>query len=115
MIKSSWVLVVTADVDADIEADWNEWYDRTHAPDALACPGVRHCTRLATEEPARLHGLEARPGEKGRAYVAIYEVDGPHVQATREFMAMRGWDRFAGKVRSSTRCYKVRGQKFPPG
>ena len=34
------LLVVTAEVDAEIEAEWNRWYDEVHLPDALACPGV---------------------------------------------------------------------------
>ena len=35
------LLIVTAEVDASVEADWNRWYDDVHLPDALACPGVR--------------------------------------------------------------------------
>ena len=34
------LLIVTAEVDASVEADWNRWYDDVHLPDALACPGV---------------------------------------------------------------------------
>ncbi|MEA2813650.1 MAG: hypothetical protein QOI93_1347, partial [Rhodospirillaceae bacterium] len=32
------LLIVTAEVDASVEADWNRWYDDVHLPDALACP-----------------------------------------------------------------------------
>src|SRR5882672_8888743 len=35
------LMIVTAEVDASVEADWNRWYDDVHLPDALACPGVR--------------------------------------------------------------------------
>ena len=35
------LLIVTAEVDAAIEGDWNRWYDTVHLPDALRCPGVR--------------------------------------------------------------------------
>src|SRR5262245_56982660 len=35
------LLIVTAEVDASVEADWNRWYDEVHVPDVLACPGVR--------------------------------------------------------------------------
>ena len=103
---------VTVDVDADIEADWNVWYDTVHAPDALACPGVRNCVRLVDERPARVRGMEARGGDNGRAYIAIYEVDGPHVLETKEFQAMRGWAQFADKVRSTTRCYRTHRREF---
>ena len=34
------LLIVTAEVDAEVEADWGRWYDEVHLPDALACPGV---------------------------------------------------------------------------
>ena len=34
------LLIVTAEVDAEVEADWSRWYDEVHLPDALACPGV---------------------------------------------------------------------------
>ena len=34
------LLVVTARIDPEREAQWNEWYDNVHLPDALACPGV---------------------------------------------------------------------------
>ena len=34
------ILVVTAEVDAEIEVAWNRWYYEVHLPDALACPGV---------------------------------------------------------------------------
>ena len=34
------LLIVTAEVDAAIEAEWNRWYDTVHLPDALKCPGV---------------------------------------------------------------------------
>ncbi len=113
MIGSDWLLVVTVDVDADIEAEWNTWYDTVHAPDALACPGVRNCTRLVDERPARVRGMEARAGDNSRAYTTINEIDGPHVVETKEFQAMRGWAHFADKVRSTTRTYRVRGREFP--
>ena len=35
------LLIVTAEVDATVEAEWNRWYDTVHLPDAL---GVRECS-----------------------------------------------------------------------
>ena len=35
------LLIVTAEVDPAVEAEWNRWYDTIHLPDALKCPGVR--------------------------------------------------------------------------
>ena len=34
------LLIVTAEVDSEVEAEWSRWYDEVHLPDALACPGV---------------------------------------------------------------------------
>ena len=45
------LLIVTAEVDAEIEADWNRWYDDVHLPDALACPGVLSGRRYVSEGP----------------------------------------------------------------
>ena len=33
------LLIVVAEVDAEVEAEWNRWYDEVHLPDALRCPG----------------------------------------------------------------------------
>ena len=38
--KTEGDLVVTVEVDASVEAEWNRWYDAVHVPDVLACPGV---------------------------------------------------------------------------
>ena len=42
------LLIVTAEVDTAVEADWNRWYDDVHLPDALACPGVLAGRRYVT-------------------------------------------------------------------
>ena len=42
------LLVVTAEVDPEVEDEWNRWYDTVHVPDVLACPGVRRGQRFAT-------------------------------------------------------------------
>ena len=34
------LLIVTAEIDASVEASWNKWCDEEHLPAALACPGV---------------------------------------------------------------------------
>ena len=42
------LLIVTAEVDADVEEAWNRWYDDVHLPDALACPGVLSGSRYVS-------------------------------------------------------------------
>src|SRR5262245_20039592 len=67
------LLIVTAEVDATVEADWNRWYDTVHLPDALKCPGVLRGRRYVatgeiTESAAgktELHD-DLRAGQSGR-------------------------------------------------
>jgi hypothetical protein len=97
------LLVVTAEVDAEVEADWNRWYDEVHLPDALACPGVlsgrRYLSSGEISESDRGQGRRT----KARLYTTVYELDSPAAVTTKEFAAMRGWSRFAPHVRSQTR------------
>ena len=85
------LLIVTAEIDAEVETDWNQWYDTVHLPDALACPGVLRGRRYA------------QSGEVGKVYVTVYELAGPEAVTTPEFQKMRGWYQFAPHVRSTTR------------
>lgn len=97
------LLIVTAEVDAEVEADWNRWYDEVHLPDALACPGVLSGRRyLSSGQIAESERGQSR-GRDARLYTTVYELASPEAVATPEFTAMRGWDRFAPHVRSQTR------------
>jgi hypothetical protein len=97
------LLIVTAEVDASVEADWNRWYDDVHLPDALACPGVLSGRRYVTSGDVS----ESDRGQSRRTatnlYTTVYELESPAAVTTREFAAMRGWARFAPNVRSQTR------------
>ena len=97
------LLIVTAEVDAEVEAEWNRWYDAVHLPDALACPGVLRGRRYATageiSESDRGQGRRTA----ARLYTTVYELASPDAVATPEFAAMRGWGKFAPHVRSQTR------------
>lgn len=97
------LLIVTAEVDDAVEAEWSRWYDEVHLPDALACPGVRAGRRYcsAGEISESDHGQTRRT--RARLWTTVYELDSPAAVETREFNAMRGWDRFAPHVRSQTR------------
>jgi hypothetical protein len=96
------LLIVTAEVDPTVEAEWNRWYDAVHLPDALKCPGVRRGRRYVTtgEISESSRGQTARTAT--RIYTTIYELDGPEATATPQFQAMRGWHQFAPHVRSRT-------------
>ena len=69
------LLIVTVEVDAAIEAEWNRWYDTVHLPDALKCPGVRRGRRYvsAGEVSETTHGKTERQSK--RIYTTIYELD----------------------------------------
>ena len=104
------LLIVTAEVDASVETDWNRWYDDVHLRDALACPGVlagrRYLTSGEISESDRGQGRHS----PARLYTTVYELESPAAVETREFAAMRGWGRFAPHVRSQTRIVvAVRG------
>lgn len=97
------LLIVTVEVDAEIEADWNRWYDDVHLPDALACPGVLAGRRyLSSGEVSESDRGEQRR-LRTRLYTTVYELDAPSAVETKEFAAMRGWGRFGPRVRSQTR------------
>jgi hypothetical protein len=96
------LLVVTAEVDQAVEAEWNRWYDTVHVPDVLRCPGVRGGRRyvVSGEISESTHGKVERTAR--RIYTTIYELDSPAATTTPEFQAMRGWHQFAPHVRSRT-------------
>lgn len=96
------LLIVTVEVDPEVEAAWNQWYDTVHLPDALRCPGVRRGRRYVSR--GDISETTAGRTEKvaRRVYTTIYELDGPAATATPEFQAMRGWYQFAPHVRSRT-------------
>ncbi|MBV8398159.1 MAG: hypothetical protein JOZ17_05415, partial [Acetobacteraceae bacterium] len=45
------LLIVTATVDSQVEDAWNRWYDETHLPEIVACPGFRSGQRYVTTAP----------------------------------------------------------------
>ena len=96
------LLIVTAEIDPAVEAEWNRWYDTVHLSDALKCPGVRRGRRYVSsgEISERTAGTTERTTR--RIYTTIYELDSPDAIATPEFLAMRGWYQFAPHIRSRT-------------
>jgi hypothetical protein len=97
------LLIVTAEIDAEVEADWNHWYDTVHLPDALACPGVLRGRRYVQSGPATQSDRGTSSPSPAKAYTAVYELAGPEAVTTPEFQKMRGWYQFAPRVRATTR------------
>ena len=96
------LLIVTAEVDPEVDTEWNRWYDEVHLPDALSCPGVRRGQRYVSigEVSESVRGTSTKA--KTRIYTTVYELDSPDAIATPEFQAMRGWYQFSPHVRSRT-------------
>ncbi len=97
------LLIVTAEVDAAVEAEWNRWYDNVHLPDALACPGVLSGRRYVTATPVAESDRGQSRRTPAKLYTTVYELQSPAAVETPEFTAMRGWAHFAPHVRSQTR------------
>lgn len=108
-MSANCLLIVTAEVDAEVEADWNRWYDEVHLPDALACPGVLSGHRYVTARPLAESDRGERRRRDVRLYTTVYELASPEAVDTPEFAAMRGWAEFSPRVRSETRVVATIG------
>jgi len=97
------LLIVAAEVDAEVETDWNHWYDTVHLPDALACPGVLRGQRYVQSGEASQSDRGTSSRTAAKVYITIYELAGPAAVTTPEFQKMRGWYQFAPHVRATTR------------
>jgi hypothetical protein len=96
MSLPDYVFIVDAEVDAEVEAAWNHWYNAVHLPEITACPGFRQSARYVSERDGIRH------------YVALYDVDGPNALDSPEFQNRRGWREFSGRVRWTSRlCRRI--------
>lgn len=69
------LFIVQLEVDADVEDEWNEWYNTVHLPEVMeASPAIRKATRYR-----QVGGSGTKP------YCAIYEFDDE--QGLEEFLA----------------------------
>lgn len=94
-----WVMAVDLEVDASIERDFDEWYDRVHLPEIVGCPGFVSGTRLkAGPHPADGPGL--------RRMLTIYEVESPEAWSTPEFAQYRGLGPFGSKINLRNRMFR---------
>jgi hypothetical protein len=102
------LLIVTVEIDPAVEADWNQWYDEVHLPEALACPGILRGTRYLAARNASLtdHGEKTADGAK--VYGAVYELESPEALDTDAYrdMAVRGWGRFTDRIRVRSQVFQ---------
>ena len=99
------LFIVTVEVDAEIEADWNRWYDEVHLPDVLACPGVLHGRRYVSSGEATEWQRGERRASARKTYTTVYELSGPEAVRTPELLAIRGWHHFAPHVVSRSEVF----------
>lgn len=86
--------MVVVDVDPEVEDEFNRWYDTTHMPETLGCPGFVRGWRFRAEHD----------GEHQR-YAAVYEVEHDRVLESPELNAIRGFGRFADHVSNLQRFW----------
>jgi hypothetical protein len=100
------ILLVLCEIDAEVESEWNRWYDAEHLPAALACPGVVRGQRYRSTGDVSLtdHGQRQRAGTV--AYTTVYEIEGPEVLETPEFKAMAGWYQFTDRIKARTQVFQ---------
>lgn len=103
-----YMLVVIAEIDEQVEASWNAWYDEEHLPAALACPGVLRGSRYLCSSVASLTKDGKKSEATTRTYMAVYELSGPEAIESDEFVAMRGWHKFTDNVTSRTQLFSKR-------
>ena len=86
----SFIHIVRVDIDPEHEVPFNDWYEHTHFPDLLACPGWLSAKRFVSI------------GD-GPRYAAVYEVAGQWAFETPEFGKVRGFGPFETLVKNFAR------------
>ena len=71
-------LVVFMEPDAEVEGEFNEWYNRYHVPERLAVPGFLSARRF-----------ELCEGEGALKYLAIYELEDEGVLHSEAYLKLR--------------------------
>lgn len=104
------LFIVTVEVDPEVEAAWNRWYDEVHLPDALACPGVLRGRRYVSAGDATSMDRGQRGATARKVYTTVYALSGPEALRTPEFQAMRGWHDFAPRVVSRSQVFMALGE-----
>src|SRR5436309_2769584 len=74
--KGTGLLMVWADVPAEVDAEWNQWYNTVYVPNYEKVPGVIRGRRY--------RAVEGRP-----TYLTFYEFENPRVSESPEWHAQR--------------------------
>lgn len=88
------ILVTSVDIADGAEEEFSRWYNETHLPEILACPGFKSAERF-----------ECTAGQP--RYLAIYELESEAALTTPEMRRVRGWGDMFPHVRNfHERVYK---------
>ncbi len=98
------ILLVIACPPAEMEEEFNAWYDTEHLPERMAVPGFETGLRFVAASGARV-------------YLAMYDLERPDVLDTPAYAAVSGtrfspWTR---RVTSRSRVYRAAGRQAYPG
>lgn len=88
--QAQYLFVVMMDVASDVEAAFNEVYDKEHIPALLKVPGIRSAARYRTKT------------EGVARYVALYEMDRPDVPESDAFKRAADSGTWPHKIRPHT-------------
>lgn len=89
------ILIVTTNPPADMEEEFNVWYDQEHVPERLAVPGFERAQRYYLT-----HGQ--------RRYAALYDVSALDVFESPAYLATSGDNNTPWTKRIISRCNFVR-------
>ena len=78
--KGKGLFMVWADVPADMEEDFNRWYNEEHMAELQAIPGVLSAARYEV-----VHSGDATAGGGSPRYLSVYELSNPEVRDTPEY------------------------------
>ena len=100
---TSYILVVSMDVDPAYEDLFNEVYDEEHVPHLLKVPGVRSVERYkGIPAEIAIAGGSQPLAQPSPQYKAIYEVDDPAVLASSQWAEAVEAGRWGAEVRPHT-------------
>ncbi|QIX28728.1 hypothetical protein ncot_10370 [Nocardioides sp. JQ2195] len=85
-VEGAYVLTVRADVEPEAEVAFNEWYNTTHLPEVLECPGF--------VAAARYECIEGEP-----QFLSVYQLDRPDALETPEMDKVYGFGPLTPHIR----------------
>ena len=114
-IQTSYLLIISMDVDPAHEDTFNEVYDTEHLPHLLSVPGIKSITRFkGLPFSFAIAGEIKQMPTASPVYTALYEIDSPDVLSSPEWAHAVEQGRWATEVRPFTtnRIHCVYEKKF---